>query len=331
MNFAILRVDKIKSMNQLVSANKHNARIEFSANVDSSKSDRNIVINRHKCEPAEALQKLLDKHKIKARKNAVLALEHVLTFSPDARKSVNLKNWANENIKFIDEIFGKENVLQIALHLDESTPHLHIITAPIIEKEFRGKQRFRLDAGHFIDGRKKLSELQTRYADRMSKFDLNRGLKDSRRKRETLKEYNRQASSVMRQAQQVIKAIENDTVSKSFLSFSKYTAHLKEVTSKLKDALVMISKLNKKNKALEKLQETITEKINRSDSLELKISQIASENISLVKENAALDIENEILKIQIEKLTEKTSDVEKTHQKNQKRTFDYDDDFSLIR
>lgn len=324
MNFAILRIDKIKSMNQLVSANKHNARIEFAANIDSSKSDKNKVINRHKCDPAQALQKLLDKYKIKARKNAVLALEHVLTFSPDARKGINLKDWANENVKFIESMYGRENVLQIALHLDESTPHLHVITAPIIEKEFRGKQRFRLDASHFVDGRQKLSEIQTKYADYMSKFNLNRGLKDSRRQRETLKEYNRKASEVMRETQQAIKSIEDEAQSKSFMSFSKYKTHLLDVTSKLKSALVTIAKLKKKNKALEKLHESISEKINSSEQLERKVAQIVSENVSLQDENSALQIKNDKLELQIEKLT-KTSDVKRTYQ----RTHEHSNDLSM--
>lgn len=110
----------------------------------------------------------------KLRKNAVYAIEVVLTFSPGAINSdnrENLKEWAQANMEWVAQTFGgKQNIIDAQLHMDETTPHIHAMIIPIDE---RGK----LNARAFLGGTQyRMSDIQTDYAKSMERFGLERGI-----------------------------------------------------------------------------------------------------------------------------------------------------------
>jgi hypothetical protein len=104
------------------------------------------------------------------RKNAVRAVEVVLTFSPGAVKDDQLKEWAWANMQWLGGLFGDKNIIGAMLHMDEETPHIHAMVIPIDE---RGK----LNARAFLGGTsQRMRDLQTDYARSMAAFGLERGL-----------------------------------------------------------------------------------------------------------------------------------------------------------
>lgn len=121
------------------------------------------------------------------RKDAVRFLNVMLTGSHDQMKEIekdpiSLKSWIKTNLGFLEQEFGKENIVSISLHLDEHTPHLHATVVPLTEDG-------RLSAKKVMGDRNAMSERQTRYGEKMAKFGLKRGLKGSRTKHESVKEY----------------------------------------------------------------------------------------------------------------------------------------------
>ncbi|WP_432714232.1 MobV family relaxase [Pedobacter sp.] len=108
------------------------------------------------------------------RKDAVKGMSIVLTGSHDQMKNIfsneNSRNaWLNENIKFIKEEFGGENVVRFTLHMDEKTPHVHAVVVPLTKDG-------RLSAKEVMGDKTAMSERQTRYADKMKPFGLERGI-----------------------------------------------------------------------------------------------------------------------------------------------------------
>jgi 5S rRNA maturation endonuclease (ribonuclease M5)/gas vesicle protein len=121
------------------------------------------------------------------RKDAVRYLTHVLTGSHDEMKDIfknekTKKEWCQKNYDFLCKEFGAENIVRISLHLDEKTPHLHAVTVPLTENG-------RLSAKEIVGNRTEMSDRQTRYADQMKEFGLERGIKGTGIKHETAKEY----------------------------------------------------------------------------------------------------------------------------------------------
>lgn len=160
---------------------------------DPSKRElnQNFVLNDH-CK--KALPKAIE-DRIKEgytqskeiRKDAVKFQTHILTGSHEEMKEIfSNKNtsdkWIQENIDWMCEKYGKENIVRFTLHMDERTPHIHAITVPITEDG-------RLSAKSYADGKKALRDIQTDYAKRMEQFGLERGLERAGVKHESAQEY----------------------------------------------------------------------------------------------------------------------------------------------
>ena len=108
-------------------------------------------------------------HGLAKRKDAVVAVN--LTFqvgnqtdwrqAPTAehphgkpQRPVNLNELARAVREAVEAEFGRENVVSIDMHTDESTPHVHVVVTPIWE----GK----LQAKHWLDGPKSMAAIRER-------------------------------------------------------------------------------------------------------------------------------------------------------------------------
>lgn len=183
MSYAILRVAKVKTQGAIASIGKHNERERDTPNADKSLTPNNITLIGD--DSKSYLDSWQDKTKdIKIRSNAVLGLEVILTYSPEAKmqESQKFEEWKAKNIEFLKDTFGEDNILKAKLHLDETTPHIHAFIVPIDNK---GK----LNARAFVGGREKLRDMQTSYADYMKEFNLNRGLENSKAEHIPLKKF----------------------------------------------------------------------------------------------------------------------------------------------
>jgi len=142
-----MRMAKVKSRAGLVGRLKHNTREFLTPNVDSSRSVQNWTSGG----TAEVMARYSQLLPGKVRSNAVHAVELVMTASPDF--SGDWKQYLADCDKWACGLFGKENLLHVAHHLDETTPHTQIIFMPLKD----GK----LNAKHFIGGsRDRMTELQ---------------------------------------------------------------------------------------------------------------------------------------------------------------------------
>ena len=173
-----MRTQKLKSDDSLRTAYAHNFRQYNVPNADPSKRDDN--------EELISLTKGTDyvsayKQKIKEapgyagcrpRSDAVKAIEVMLTYNArTVGKDFDEEAWKKENVKWLQDTFGKDNVVSAVLHKDETTPHIHAIVIPIVNG--------RLNARHFTGGKRVLSEMQTSYGKYMERVGLERGLKFS--------------------------------------------------------------------------------------------------------------------------------------------------------
>lgn len=182
-NFAIMRTEKVKSVASLANMEKHCSREKMPKNADPEKATLNKSFINDKLSLPERFAKMTKGQTV--RKNAVMAVEVMMTASPDAMQSMtSLNDWVKENKKWLDREFGKSNVVRMYLHMDETTPHLHAVVIPLDEK---GK----LNCRSFLGGADKLTRLQDTYAKAMQPFNLERGVKGSKAHHKTVKEFYR--------------------------------------------------------------------------------------------------------------------------------------------
>jgi len=169
MAFGILRIEKLKSAAAIVGRVKHNTRETATAQVDSRRTHFNAVLGGSSDEVMKNYHDLLPEKK---RKDAVLAFELVLTASPEFLNSASVddqKKFAKACSEWAKEKFGKENLLSMAAHMDESTPHVHAVFMPLKDG--------RLNAKHWLGGPEKMKNLQDDFFQNVChQFGLERGV-----------------------------------------------------------------------------------------------------------------------------------------------------------
>ena len=195
MGYCFMSTQKIKTMGSLASKYNHNYRKVEVANADPDLADCNQELvslagpDGRELDYNEAWKervKDLDWAERGPRKNAVLAIEVVTTFSRE--ENLDLEAWKQQNVEWLQKTFnvapdGKSNVLSVMYHADEpGNVHCHAIIIPVDE-------RGNLNASRFLDGRQKLTEMQNSYAKDMESFGLERGLENGQARHQDIKKY----------------------------------------------------------------------------------------------------------------------------------------------
>lgn len=188
--FAILRTQKLRNLAHLRAAAGHNDRSIPPAHARPGQ-DTKPKSGFGPLTAADVVGNVLARIPAKRRKDAVLAVEQVLTASPeffrfDEEKACwdqrRLKAWANAALDWLKREHG-ENLIAVTLHLDETSPHLHAIITPIVPDG-------RLCAKEFT-ARMRLVDWQTSYASALAPLGLQRGIQGSKATHSALKSFRR--------------------------------------------------------------------------------------------------------------------------------------------
>jgi hypothetical protein len=165
---------------------------------------------------------------INTSKNNV-GTEMIFTSDEDFFKSMSreeIKEWAQESLKFVTDNIGikEENIIHAVVHMDEKTPHMHVVCVPLAyDYDKRAKEeRWSINQTKFIGNRSKLSKLQDKYNEVMNQkgYALERGDKG------TLKQHKETIDYKKEQIQKEVK------------SLSKSEDHIKSIIGKLNDVEV---------------------------------------------------------------------------------------------
>ena len=201
MGFAVLHIQKPKGNDARTTA--HIERTVQPGNADSERTHLNKefidfpdgVENR-----TQAIQHRIENAGItrKIRDNQVRALQVMLSGTPEDMQRIQtqgkLDDWCKDNIEWLQDTFGKDNVVSAVLHMDEKTPHIHATVIPIVsgerrkakQEESNGKMKYRKKpkdtvrlCADDVMTRDNLERFQDTYAEKMRKYGLERGIKGS--------------------------------------------------------------------------------------------------------------------------------------------------------
>lgn len=167
----------------------------------------------------------------KLKADAVKAITIICTSDhekmDEIEKAGRIDEWAWKCIRYCQAEFGSDNVVSAALHMDETTPHLHITVVPIVTskpKARKGKEapkdnrrkykkqdvKARLCAKEIVT-RSNLTRWQTEFAGVMSAYGMKRGIEGSSQRRVEPARYNKEvAEAAAMVAVDTKKAAEND-------------------------------------------------------------------------------------------------------------------------
>lgn len=272
-NFCIMRIKKLHSNSNVGGAISHHLRTRETDNADpelmknnwffpndyptdqNGKTDKsvNADLQFRKDQQQKAMAMYKKRLPEKVRKNGVRAVEFMMTVSPEVmqRKDFNATKYLNACSNWAREKFGKENIFFIAYHRDETTPHVSLLLTPIDEN---GK----LNARKFFGGRDKMSALQDDFYNSVGKeFGLDRGIKGSKAKHQTIKSYYEKQNQKDQELEKLAEDISQNLPQKKFGQSAESYQQEKEkfIQEKLKPVVKKTIVAEQTDKRLKGLQE----------------------------------------------------------------------------
>lgn len=267
--------------------------------------------------------------KRKIAKNQVMVIRVNLSGSNEDMKRIEqegrLDDWANDSLEWLQDTFGKENIVSAVLHRDETTSHIHAALVPVVtgerrkamkEKEDRaktGKRSYRKKSTDTVRlcaddvmTRKKLEDYQTTYAERVAKYGLQRGIKGSEARHKTTQEYYRE---LFLQQKTLKEDIEQKEQLKSDIE-QQYTQLSKQTEDKTKELEKTKQSLDETKQKLQKEKQAV-----KTAEIKTKITETVSLLLGTPKYQL---LEQEVESLQ-KIAAEKEKEIENLRQKAEKR------------
>ena len=313
MSMLVARMQKMKADN-LIGIGNHNQRKtknHSNPDIDISLSELNYELVNRTDNYKKDIENFINENKSTTRavrKDAVLINEWIIT--SDRKFFENLSDEDTKEFfitakEYFAENFGEENIRYATVHLDESTPHLHMGIVPFDkDKKLSAKRIFNREALRNVqeDLPKLLQE---------KGFDIERGLEGSDRKNLTvpefkkLKEAEKEIERAIDRKKNELKAYtqENNISNKIDVNITRETKDVK-VPSGEKFLGHEFTKTVQKTTGNLIISETDFKKLDQA----LKHGRIKEEQLNKIL-NTDIHKENKELKDTVKELKAKTNDV----------------------
>jgi hypothetical protein len=183
MAYAIMRAKKLASMGAAAASMQHNFRERETPNADPNRTPENEHLAARSTD--EAMGRLRELLPEKRRKDAVLAVEYVMTASPEWWKQASQAQqqvFFERSMGWLQAKYGAQNVVAATIQRDEKTPHLSAFVVPMTRDG-------RLSAKEFIGNRQKMRADQTSFAEQMRDLGLDRGIEGSKATHQRVKQF----------------------------------------------------------------------------------------------------------------------------------------------
>ena len=205
MSYAIIRNEKLTRV-QAMGAYKHNERKtknHSNKNIDSSKTELNYYLKKNELSYIKEFDKIKEKYDLKGqiRSNSNIMCEMVFTSDQKFFDKIGYeesKRYFEESYKFICEYknLGEQNIISAVVHMDEDTPHMHLLFIPVIHTtDKQGNKIDKVCCRDFWKGKNSYRDLQNSYFKHISEkgFKLERGelVEVTNREHYSVQEYKR--------------------------------------------------------------------------------------------------------------------------------------------
>lgn len=203
MSYAIIRNAKLTRV-QAMGAYKHNERKtknHSNKNIDKSKTELNYYLKKNELSYIKEFDKMKEEYDLKGqiRSNSNIMCEMVFTSDQKFFDEIGYeesKRYFNESYKFICNYknLGEQNIISAVVHMDEDTPHMHLIFIPVIHTtDKQGNKIDKVCCRDFWRGKNSYRDLQNSYFKHISEkgFKLERGelVEETNREHYTVQEY----------------------------------------------------------------------------------------------------------------------------------------------
>ena len=297
MGYAIIRNAKYK-MSNMQGISRHNERQnkEYgNEDIDKNKSE----LNYHLKQPQEKsyekeFYRLRSENNLKGnlrltgKKQSNVACEFLITSDNNFFKNIGeaeTKRYFDQAYKFASEKCGEKNIISAVVHLDETTPHMHLTYIPVVQAtNKKGEEIEKINCSEFWKGFNSYGKLQDDFYDHMKEqgFDLERGQRNEDR------EERREHMSVQKFKEETLKEnIEDLSVKKSM-----HQEELEVTLQEQQDALRTLQEVKGNIKPLENVLKAIQDEIRVAEDVRVtyhEINEIEGKTGVLSKKKVTID------------------------------------------
>ncbi|WP_340299402.1 MobV family relaxase [Staphylococcus coagulans] len=180
MSYSIIRVSKVKTGTNTTGIQKHVQRENNNyenEDIDHSKTYLNYdLVNANKQNFNNLIDEKIEQNytgKRKIRTDAIKHIDGLITSDNDffdKQTPEDTKQFFEYAKEFLEQEYGKDNLLYATVHMDEKTPHMHYGVVPITDDG-------RLSAKEVVGNKKALTAFQDRFNEYVNQrgYDLDRG------------------------------------------------------------------------------------------------------------------------------------------------------------
>ena len=188
MSYAIIRNDKLTRVDAQGSYIHNDRRSKGHSNkdIDPTRTHLNFWCKKNELTYIKEFDKMRKEYDLKGtiRSNSNIMCEMMITSDNAFFNKIGLeetKRYFKESYKFVCNYknLGEKYIVSAAVHLDETTPHMHLVYIPIIHtKNKEGKDIDKICCRDFWKGRDSYRQLQNAFHKYITSkgFDLERGL-----------------------------------------------------------------------------------------------------------------------------------------------------------
>lgn len=188
MSYAIIRNDKLTRVDAQGSYIHNDRRSKGHSNkdIDPTRTHLNFYCKKNELTYIKEFDKMRKEYDLKGtiRSNSNIMCEMMITSDNAFFNKIGLeetKRYFKESYKFVCNYknLGEKYIVSAAVHLDETTPHMHLVYIPVIHtKDKEGKDIDKICCRDFWKGRDSYRQLQNAFHKYITSkgFDLERGL-----------------------------------------------------------------------------------------------------------------------------------------------------------
>ena len=296
MSYAIIRNEKLTRA-QAMGAYKHNERKtknHSNKNIDSSRTELNYYLKKNELSYIKEFDRIKKKYNLKGqiRSNSNIICEMVFTSDQKFFDEIGYeesKRYFTESYIFICNYknLGKQNIISAVVHMDEDTPHMHLLFIPVVHTtDKQGNKIDKVCCRDFWRGKNSYRDLQNAYFKHISEkgFKLERGelVEVTNREHYSIQEYKKITN--YENTKELLKNIKLELPeTPDIKDFKKLMLNRDEKIEneviKPKDDL--INKLYNENISLHKELSKQANTINIATEYEKKHTQILEDNVNL--------------------------------------------------
>ena len=203
MSYAIIRNEKYKREN-LKGIFRHNERRNknySNDNIDKEKSYLNYSIKQPRYSYEKEFDRIREEYNLKGQIKTVsnIACEYIITSDKQFFETIGeeaTKRYFETAYQFVTEYknLGEQYIISAKVHIDEETPHMHLIFLPVVHtKDKKGNDIEKLACSEFWKAKDSYRQLQDAFYKYMTShnFELERGVQkeETGRTHMDLKEY----------------------------------------------------------------------------------------------------------------------------------------------